>query len=208
MKRMTYIRTGVLLIALLGTTAVFSQQASSAYQAQIDQLNREMAQNMIQGNFVKNLDLYTPDAISLPSYEPMREGINAIRKSAEDMSGSGMKVSSFEQKTTKLLPEGNTVTEIGTYKMTLTVPGSDQPIEDHGKYLTIWEKQSDNSLKIKVETWNSDINPMEHMQSGQGLSQPGQSGQGQSWPEHSGKDQSQPSQSGQPVPQTPPTPQY
>jgi ketosteroid isomerase-like protein len=33
-------------------------------------------------------------------------------------------------------------------------------MEDTGKYLTLWEKQADGSLKIKVETWNTDKNPM------------------------------------------------
>jgi hypothetical protein len=35
------------------------------------------------------------------------------------------------------------------------------PMEDHGKYVTVWEKQKGGALKIKVETWNSDINPWE-----------------------------------------------
>jgi ketosteroid isomerase-like protein len=41
-------------------------------------------------------------------------------------------------------------------------------MEDHGKYLTVWEKQKDGSLKVKVETWNSDVDPMSQMnQAGQ-----------------------------------------
>lgn len=206
MKRLSYIRTGVLFAALMATFTIYAQQASSAYQAQIEQLNREMAQNMIQGNFDKTLDLYTQDAISLPANEPMREGLDAIRKGYEEMSTAGVKINSFEPKTTKLLTDGNLITEIGTYKMNITIPGSGQPIDDHGKYLNIWEKQSDGTLKIKVETWNSDVNPMEQMHSGQGAGQPGQSGQGQSWPEQSGKTKPQ---SDQPMPQTqtPPLPQ-
>ena len=55
------------------------------------------------------------------------------------------------------------ITEIGTYKMNRSMPGMDKPMDDHGKYLTIWEKQKDGSLKIKVETWNSDVDPMSMM---------------------------------------------
>jgi ketosteroid isomerase-like protein len=36
-------------------------------------------------------------------------------------------------------------------------------MDDHGKYLTIWEKQKDGSLKIKIETWNSDVDPTSMM---------------------------------------------
>lgn len=214
MKRMNYIRTGVLFVALGAAITAYSQQStanpreiSSNYSSQIDQINRQMSQDMVQGNFEKTLDFYTPDAISLPANEPMREGLDAIREGFHSMTSGGVKFSSYEPKTVKLIPEGNLITEIGTFKVSLTAGG--QQIEDHGKYLTIWEKQPDGSLKIKVETWNSDVNPMESMPSGQGSSMPGQSGQSKSWPEPSDKTQSQPTQPVQPVMpgQTPPLPQ-
>jgi len=47
------------------------------------------------------------------------------------------------------------------------MPDQPAPMEDHGKYLTIWEKQKDGSLKVKVETWNSDVNPAMMNQGGQ-----------------------------------------
>jgi ketosteroid isomerase-like protein len=97
----------------------------------------------------------------MPSNEPMRDGIAAIRKGAEEMAKMDMKVTLFEPTTLKVIPDGKLITEIGTYKIKLTVPGMDQPVEDHGKYLTLWEKQADGSLKVKVEIWNSDLNPME-----------------------------------------------
>jgi ketosteroid isomerase-like protein len=36
-------------------------------------------------------------------------------------------------------------------------------INDNGKYMTVWEKQSDGSWKVKAETWNSDNNPWADM---------------------------------------------
>jgi ketosteroid isomerase-like protein len=42
----------------------------------------------------------------------------------------------------------------------MNIPGMPNDFEDQGKYLTIWEKQSDGSLKIKVEMWNTDVNNM------------------------------------------------
>jgi len=38
------------------------------------------------------------------------------------------------------------------------------PWDDHGKYMNIWEKQDDGSMKLKAETWNSDVNPWQEMQ--------------------------------------------
>jgi ketosteroid isomerase-like protein len=152
-----------LFFALVFAAGVVFSQSSGDYKAQIDKLNKDMVQNMLQGNIEKNLAIYTKDAISLPSYEPMHEGIDAIKKASEDMVKSGWKVKSFEPTTLKIIPNGNMITEIGTYKISMTMPNMEKPMDDHGKYLTVWEKQPDGSLKVKIETWNSDVDPMTMM---------------------------------------------
>ena len=164
MKRMNVIKSAVMIVVMFTTVITYAQQSARDYQSQIEVLNRDMVKYMLAGDIEKNLSMYTHDAISLPSNEPMREGVDAIRKSIEDMVSAGMKISSFVPTIHKVIPEGNLVTEIGTYKIKVSMPGTDQPMEDHGKYLTIWEKQSDGSLKIKVETWNSDVNWMKEME--------------------------------------------
>jgi hypothetical protein len=49
----------------------------------------------------------------------------------------------------------------------MTMPNMPAPMEDHGKYLTVWEKQKDGSLKVKVETGNSEVDPTNMMGQGQ-----------------------------------------
>jgi ketosteroid isomerase-like protein len=156
MKRINAISVSMLFVVLITTSIAFSQSASD-YKTKIEALNKEMAKNMIAGTSEKSLDLYTEDAISLPSYEPIHEGLAAIKKANEDMVKSGWKCLAFEPVTLKVIPNGNMITEIGTYKISGSMPGMDKPMDDHGKYVTIWEKQKDGSLKIKVETWNSDL---------------------------------------------------
>jgi ketosteroid isomerase-like protein len=160
MKTMVVRKSVVLIVAVFASILTHAQQSASEYQSQIEELNRDMVENMLSGNYEKTLDMYAEDAISLPSNEPMREGISEIRKSIESMAQSGMKVVSFEPSIKRIIPEGNLVMEIGSYKISLNVPGMDQPVEDKGKYLTVWEKQPDGSLKIKIETWNSDESSM------------------------------------------------
>ena len=46
------------------------------------------------------------------------------------------------------------------------IAGMLHPITDEGKYLTIYERDAEGKLKIKVETWNSDHDPMEMMGDG------------------------------------------
>jgi ketosteroid isomerase-like protein len=162
MKRLNLLSSSLVLIMMFMTTAGFSQ-SNSEYKTKIEALTREMCKNMVDGNIEKILGLYTADAISMPSYEPMQEGIAAIREANDKMAKSGMKYNSFELTTLKVMVNGNLINEIGTYKINASIPGMDKPIDDHGKYLTVWEKQKDGSLKVKIETWNSDVDPMSLM---------------------------------------------
>ncbi len=154
-----------MLLAVFFTAGVAFSQSGSEYKTKIQMADKEMAKCMLEGNIEKSLTMYTTDAVTLPSYAPMNDGLPAIRKAAEEMSKSGMKYNSFELTTLKVIPNGNLITEIGTYKLNVTMPGMDKPVDDHGKYVTIWEKQTDGSLKIKVETWNTDVDPMSMMKS-------------------------------------------
>jgi ketosteroid isomerase-like protein len=153
----TNVKSTLLMFTILFAANTVFSQTSAEYKSKIEKLNKEMAQNMLSGNPDKNISMYTDDAISLPANEPMQDGLPAIKKAGEEMSRNGTKVTSFEPTTLKVLVNGNQVTEIGTYKISVTMPGMDKPMDDHGKYLTIWEKQKDGSLKTKIEMWNSDV---------------------------------------------------
>jgi uncharacterized protein (TIGR02246 family) len=106
------------------------------------------------------LALYADDAISLPNYGPRMDGIDAFRKHHEQMSAAGMKVRSFTSQPTDVWKAGDQVIEIGVYKIALEMPGMPEPIEDKGKYMTVYVRDAKGSLKIKAETWNTDMNPM------------------------------------------------
>lgn len=74
------------------------------------------------------------------------------------------KIESINKEMAKNMLEGNTEKLLSLYtEDAISMPNMDKPMEDHGKYLTIWEKQKDGSLKMKVETWNSDVDPMSMM---------------------------------------------
>jgi ketosteroid isomerase-like protein len=159
MKKTNVISVYLLIVIFFMPRTGFSQTGSE-YKTKIQALSSEMAKCMVEGNVEKGLAMYTADAISMPSYQPMVEGIEAIRTANEAMVSSGMKYNSFVLTTLKVMPNGNMLNEIGTYTINVTIPGKDKPMDDHGKYLTVWEKQKDGSLKIKIEIWNSDVDPM------------------------------------------------
>ncbi len=162
MKKLSILSFCLVFTVLFAVNATIAQTAAE-YKAKIEKINKEMTRYMLEGNMEKQMSLYTSDAISMPSYEPMNEGIAAIRKANEEMLKTGMKITAFEPVTLKVLVNGNMITEIGTYKISMSTPGTESPMQDHGKYLTIWEKQKDGSLKVKIETWNTDVDPMSMM---------------------------------------------
>jgi ketosteroid isomerase-like protein len=162
MKKITLISSCLMAFVLL-TAHFATAQVNAEMKAKIDKMDKAYVAATMENNVEKMVGLYASDAISLPSYEPMHNGIAEIRKANEKNMNSGWKSTAFELQSMKLIPSGNMITEIGTYKITFKTPDMDKLMDDHGKYVTIWEKQSDGSLKIKVETWNSDVDPMSMM---------------------------------------------
>jgi len=83
-----------------------------------------------------------------------------MRKNAVEQAKMGMKMNSFSLTTLDVIPGADQLIEIGTYKLSMTMPGMPKAFDDHGKYITVWQKQKDGSWKIRVDMWNTDVNPM------------------------------------------------
>ena len=159
MKKSIFKSFVALLVLLFVGVYAFSQSDEQLKQ-KIESINKEMAKNMIEGNYEAGLKNYASDAISLPNNSKMVQGIDAIKQSNQAMMQSGAKFKTFETKIMQVKSCGNQITEIGTYNMSMTIPGMATDYVDNGKYMTVWEKQPDGSLKIKMEMWNTDVNPM------------------------------------------------
>lgn len=156
----------MLTIILTGISLNAWSQFNDKLKEKIQKINTEMMEAMMAEDHDKMMAFYAEDAISLPSYEPMLVGLEAIKKSNEQMMSSGMKMKSVKFTTKEVQSCGDMIIEVGNYNISMEMPMMEQPVNDMGKYITIWEKQADGSLKIKMETWNTDMNPMEQFQAG------------------------------------------
>jgi ketosteroid isomerase-like protein len=153
-----------ILFAFLLIVSLNYAQDIDELQKKVQMMNDEYAKQMIAGDMDALWDYYSDDMISMPSYEPMIKGIDAAKESTKKMEESGMKIIAFSTTSTDVMKSGDMVVDIGTYKISMQIPGMDQPWDDHGKYLNIWEIQDDGSMKLKVETWNTDVNPWMEME--------------------------------------------
>ncbi len=156
-------RFNIIISILIFSSGYMLAQNQDELKIQIEKLNKIYAESMINNDTKTMMSLYTDDVVSLPSYQPMIRGIETLRSLSEQAETSEWKTTSFEMKTTDLITAGNFVIEIGNYKMTMAGPNVPD-WSDEGKYITVWEKQDDRNLKIKIEMWNTDLNPWLQMQ--------------------------------------------
>jgi ketosteroid isomerase-like protein len=152
-----------ILFALIFISSLVYAQDTAELKKKIQEMNDKAAEMMVANDEAGMWANYTEDVISMPSYEPMLRGIEACKQSYKKMTEAGMKMTTFKSIVTDVIDAGNYIIDIGSYKISMSMPGMDMPWDDHGKYMTIWEKQDDGSLKVKVETWNTDVNPWEEM---------------------------------------------
>jgi ketosteroid isomerase-like protein len=103
----------------------------------------------------KTVAFYSADAVVMPPNAERVTTKEGIRKIWKDML-TDAKVS---WKTTKVevSKSGDIGFTSGTYEVTMNDVVTGKPVNDHGKYLVVWEKQADGSWKCGADIWNSDI---------------------------------------------------
>jgi len=96
--------------------------------------------------------LHTQDAVIMPPNVDFMVGRDAISKSLTDEIGSGACDIQFIDRDIRFF--GNFAFNEGTYS--LNIKSNDKIIDnDYGKYLVIWEKQSDGKWLMLKDIWNS-----------------------------------------------------
>ncbi len=149
----------VLLFLVLPGAAVADHHETPLMQ-EVKAIGDALTKAMLAKDVDTMLGMYAENAISLPNYSPRMDGKEAFKKHHEEMSASGMNIVAFASDPSDVWEAGDQVIEIGSYEIELEMPGLPATIKDKGKYMTVYVRGADKSLKIKVETWNTDIDPM------------------------------------------------
>ena len=103
----------------------------------------------------KTVAFYSDDAVVMPPNAERATTKEAIRKVWKDIltdAKVSWKVSKIE-----VAKSGDIGFVSGTYEVTMNDVVTGKPVNDHGKYLEVWEKQADGSWKCGADIWNSDI---------------------------------------------------
>ena len=104
----------------------------------------------------RTIAYYSDDAIVLPPNATSATSKESIRNAWRDMLASPGLVITWEPKKVKLGKSGEMAWVSGTYELTMN-DASGKPSSDRGKYLEVWEKQSDGNWKCAADMWNSDL---------------------------------------------------
>ena len=148
----------VVLVACLIVSCAPPQPDVAALRKQIDAMLEKGEKDMLSGTMDTTLAQYTDDAVSMPNYGPMLKGKAAIKEYFGKMMSMGIKFTKVDFVTQDVKAGAAYVYEVGTYTMTMQIPKMGEMAEE-GKYLTVYEVGADGKLRIKVETWNTNVMP-------------------------------------------------
>jgi ketosteroid isomerase-like protein len=144
-------------IALLSITIV---GAATAADTKIEQTLRDLDAQWSAAAGAKDLDktvsFYSADAIAMPPNASAARTKEAIRKLWRDLIASPGFVISWKATKIEVAKSGDLACLSGTYEFAMN-DASGKPVNDHGKYVEVWEKQADGKWKCGTDIWNSDL---------------------------------------------------
>ena len=104
----------------------------------------------------KVMSFYSDDATIFVPNEPMATGKPSIRVEWTKLFSSPAFALSFAPSRVDISKSGDMAYEYGTYSMTVNDPQG-KPVNDRGKYVVVWKKQSDGNWKAVADIINSDL---------------------------------------------------
>ena len=151
----------VFLISLILLFASFiNAEDWSKVRKAIEEMNNIMEKAMVSDDANTISSFYASDIISLPDYKPALRGIDNVMADYKKDLSDGFKYYSVDFKTNDLYGSGDLAVEVGDWMVSFKLPGNKEKMSDQGKYVVVWQKQSDGSWKIKTESWNTDSFPI------------------------------------------------
>lgn len=126
----------------------------------VEQLLRDLDARWAKAAATKDVEqtiaFYSDDAIVLPPNAASAVTKDAIRNGWKEMFASPGFVISWQPTRVEVVKSGQMAWVSGTYASTMN-DASGKSVNDRGKYLEVWEKQSDGNWKCAADMWNSNL---------------------------------------------------
>jgi uncharacterized protein (TIGR02246 family) len=136
------------------------QQAGAAndvasVQRAIDSAETRFSTALMKGDTAGISSVYADDAVILPPNMKTARGRAGMSQMHAAML-TNVTYPSVALKSEDLIVSGDYGIETGAYRMTIQPKGG-KPMEDVGKFISIWKKQSDGSWKMIRDMFSSDL---------------------------------------------------
>jgi ketosteroid isomerase-like protein len=126
----------------------------------VDQLLRDLDAKWAKAAAAKDVEqtiaFYSDDAVVFPPNATSATTKDAIRNGWKEMLASPGFVITWQPTKVQVGKSGEMAWVSGTYELTMN-NASGKPINDRGKYLEVWQKQTDGNWKCAADMWNSNL---------------------------------------------------
>jgi uncharacterized protein (TIGR02246 family) len=150
----------VVTVALLAFMSGCAPQAApdtrEADERTIREIEIEWSKASAAKDVERSMSFYADDASVFEPGKPMVTGKDAIRKGLDaDFAVPGASLS-FQTAKVVAARGGDLAYTYGTYAMTMK-DAKGKPVNDKGKFVTVYGKQPDGKWKVVADIWNSDL---------------------------------------------------
>jgi ketosteroid isomerase-like protein len=132
------------------------QSGSQTVEEFLRDLDAQWAKAAAAKDVEQTIAFYSDDAIVLPPNATTAATKGAVRNVWKDMLATPGLVITWQATRVQLANSGDMGWVSGTYELTMN-DANGKPINDRGKYLEVWEKQTDGNWKCRADMWNSDL---------------------------------------------------
>ncbi|MGE5213915.1 MAG: YybH family protein [Nitrospirota bacterium] len=147
-------------VSTLESSSSGSDSEKTSGSRSVEQLLRDLDAKWAKAAAAKDVEqtiaFYSDDAIVFPPNAPSAATKETIRNGWKEMLTSPGFVISWQPTRVRVGKAGEMAWVGGEYELTMN-DASGKPITDRGKYLEVWEKQSDGNWKCRADMWNSDL---------------------------------------------------
>lgn len=147
-------------VSTLESSSSGSDSEKASGSRSVEQVLRDLDAQWAKAAAAKDVEqtigYYSNDAIVLPPNATTAATKDAVRNVWKDMLASPGLAISWSPTKVQLAKSGDMGWVSGTYELTMN-DASGKPINDRGKYLEVWEKQTDGNWKCRADMWNSDL---------------------------------------------------
>jgi ketosteroid isomerase-like protein len=126
----------------------------------LEQLLRDLDTKWAKAAATKDVEqtiaFYSDDAVVFPPNATSAATKEAIRNGWKEMFASPGFVIGWQPTRVQVAKSGGMAWVSGTYELTMN-DANGKPSNDRGKYLEVWEKQTDGNWKCTADMWNSNL---------------------------------------------------